>query len=153
MGLTFDLICIDYLTLLSAPGTENSNEAGKMITRKLRALTYKYNLPIWTACQINREGMKSEEPDMSYIAESIAIAAEADLILSLYRQPGDDALSTMRLSFLKSRLGPKGFSIRLFFNTPYLRFEDAPDGETEEPLNEEQSEIMTSLEALEALPG
>lgn len=98
MGLSFDLICIDYLTLLSAPGADNSNEAGKTITRKLRALTYKYKLPIWTACQINREGMRSEEPDMSYIAESIAIAAEADLILSLYRQ-------ARRRSFINDALG------------------------------------------------
>lgn len=148
MGLSFDMICIDYLTLLSAPGADNSNEAGKTIARKLRALTYKYHIPLWTACQINREGMKSDEPDMSYIAESIAIPAESDLVLSLYRQTGDEALSTMRLSFLKSRLGPKGFSIRLFFNTPYLRFEDAPDGENNEPMNDEQTEIMNSLESL-----
>ena len=79
-GNRFDLVCVDYLTLLTAPGTENSNEAGKAITRKLRALTYKYNIPFWTACQINRDGMKEKQQELSHIAESIAIAAEADFL-------------------------------------------------------------------------
>lgn len=123
-GNKFDLICIDYLTLLSAPGADNSNEAGKMITRKLRALTYKYKIPIWTACQINREGMGEKTSELRHIAESIAIAAEADLIISLNQQPEDKDMNIMRVSFLKSRLGAKGFTINLFFNQKYLRFED-----------------------------
>lgn len=123
-GHQFDLICVDYLTLLHAPGAENSNEAGKRNTRKLRALTYKYEVPIWTACQINRDGMKESSPEIHHIAESIAIAADADLIVSLYQQPEDEETNTMRLSFLKSRLGAKGFSINLHFNKRYLRFED-----------------------------
>lgn len=123
-GHKFDLICIDYLTLLSAPGADNSNEAGKMITRKLRALTYKYKIPIWTACQINREGMGEKTSELRHIAESIAIAAEADLIISLNQQPEDKDMNIMRVSFLKSRLGAKGFTINLFFNQKYLRFED-----------------------------
>lgn len=123
-GNNFDLICVDYLTLLHAPGVEKSNDAGKLITRKLRALTYKYNLPIWTACQINREGMGESEPDLKHIAESIAIAAEADLIISLYQQPEDKEMGIMRVAFLKSRLGANGFTINLYFNKAYLRFED-----------------------------
>lgn len=106
------------------PGADNSNEAGKIVTRKLRALTYKYKLPIWTACQINREGMGEKTSELRHIAESIAIAAEADLIISLNQQPEDKDMNIMRVTFLKSRLGAKGFTINLFFNQKYLRFED-----------------------------
>lgn len=84
-GNDFDLICIDYLTLLHAPNADNSNEAGKSVAREMRALSYKYKCPIFTAAQMNREGM-SNSPDMRYFAESIAICAEADFIVSLYRQ-------------------------------------------------------------------
>ena len=126
-GNKFDLVCIDYLTLLHAPGADNSNEAGKQITRKLRALTYKYSIPFWTACQINRDGMKENTPELQHIAESIAIASEADLIVSLHQQPEDKEMNIMRLSFLKSRLGPNGFTINLYFNQPYLRFESMND--------------------------
>ena len=124
VGNKFDLICVDYLTLLAAPGIDSSNEAGKSITRKLRALTYKYSLPIWTACQINREGMGETSPDLKHIAESIAIAAEADLIISLHQQPEDREMNDMRVTFLKSRFGPNGITFKLYFNQEFLRFEE-----------------------------
>ena len=122
-GNKFDLICIDYLTLMLAPGADNSNEAGKSIAREMRALTYKYNCPIFTAAQMNREGM-SNAPDMKYFAESIAICAEADFIVSLYRQEEDLAMGVMRVAILKSRLGPKGMTVPLRFNVENLRFEN-----------------------------
>ena len=122
-GNKFDLICIDYLTLLHAPGADNSNEAGKSVAREMRALSYKYECPIFTAAQMNREGM-SNNPDMRYFAESIAICAEADFIVSLYRQEEDLAMGVMRCAILKSRLGPKGMTIPLRFNIENLRFEN-----------------------------
>ena len=122
-GNKFDLICIDYLTLMLAPNADNSNEAGKSVAREMRALTYKYKCPIFTAAQMNREGM-SNTPDMKYFAESIAICAEADFIVSLYRQEEDLAMGVMRAAILKSRLGPKGMTIPLRFNIENLRFEN-----------------------------
>lgn len=144
-GNKFDLVCVDYLTLLAAPGADNSNEAGKTITRKLRALTYKYNIPFWTACQINRDGMKEKSQELSHIAESIAIAAEADLIISLNQQPEDKEMNIMRATFLKSRLGSNGFSISLYFNQNCLRFEDMNNTVTTDiPQNE-----RNAIEAIE----
>ena len=140
-GYKFDLVCVDYLTLLAAPGADNSNEAGKAITRKLRALTYKYNIPFWTACQINRDGMKEKTQELSHIAESIAIAAEADLIISLNQQPEDKEMNIMRATFLKSRLGANGFSILLYFNQAYLRFEDMENSQTENISTEDRNAI------------
>ena len=140
-GHKFDLVCVDYLTLLAAPGADNSNEAGKAITRKLRALTYKYNIPFWTACQINRDGMKEKTQELSHIAESIAIAAEADLIISLNQQPEDKEMNIMRATFLKSRLGANGFSISLYFNQAYLRFEDMENSQNENIPAEERNAI------------
>lgn len=147
-GHTFDLVCVDYLTLLTAPGADNSNEAGKVITRKLRALTYKYNIPFWTACQINRDGMKEKQQELSHIAESIAIAAEADLIISLNQQPEDKEMNIMRVTFLKSRLGSNGFSISLYFNQNYLRFEDMGDSVTTNIPQSERNAIEVIENAL-----
>lgn len=122
-GRKIDLICVDYLTLLAAPGTESSNEAGKVVSRKLRALSYKFAAPVFTAAQINRDGFGST-PDMKFMAESIAICSESDLILSLYRQKEDVELGIMRVFFLKSRLGARDVTSRLYFNTPLMRFEN-----------------------------
>lgn len=144
-GKKFDLICVDYLTLVRAVDAENSNDAGEEITRGLRALSYDFETPFFTAAQLNRDGF-GNKPDMSNMARSIAICAEADLIFGLYREEGDEELSVMRLSFLKSRFGPKGFSMKLYYNTECLRFEDLE--ENEEKLNNEQTDIMNSLNFL-----
>ena len=146
-GEKFDMLCIDYLTLMSAPRAENSNEAGKMVAREMRALSYKYKCPVFTAAQINREGM-SNTPDMKYFAESIAICAEADLIISLYRQEEDLTMGIMRAAILKSRLGPKGMTVPLRFNIENLRFEDAENNLLGEMEQGSPSEAINGLNGM-----
>ena len=146
-GYEFDFVCVDYLTLMNAPGADNSNEAGKLLTRNLRALSYKYEIPFFTAAQINREGFNNE-PDMRFMAESIAICAESDFIISLYRQEEDISFGIMRVAFLKSRLGKKGMSIQLRYNTEKLRFEDMTNSSA---LIEDnvQNDLMNALDVLQ----
>lgn len=146
-GEKFDLICIDYLTLLYAPNADNSNEAGKRIAREMRALSYKYKCPVFTAAQINRDGM-SNTPDMKYFAESIAICAEADFIVSLYRQEEDLTMGIMRAAILKSRLGPKGMTIPLRFNIENLRFEDTDNVELGEISEGSPAEAISGMNNL-----
>lgn len=143
----YDLICIDYLSLLTVNKLtgKNSNEVGKEVARKLRALTYKYNVPIWTACQINREGTKNGlagvGPENSDVAESFAIPQECDLMLSLFQQPEDKEMNIMRVKFLKSRLGPMGFTINLYYNQEILAFEDIEnDGIIPESITQQNQE-------------
>lgn len=143
-GNKFDLICIDYLTLMLAPNADNSNEAGKSVAREMRALTYKYKCPIFTAAQMNREGM-SNTPDMKYFAESIAICAEADFIVSLYRQEEDLAMGIMRAAILKSRLGPKGMTIPLRFNIENLRFENIDNVAAQEIVEGSPAEAISGM--------
>ena len=143
-GNKFDLICIDYLTLMLAPNADNSNEAGKSVAREMRALTYKYECPIFTAAQMNREGM-SNAPDMKYFAESIAICAEADFIVSLYRQEEDLAMGIMRAAILKSRLGPKGMTIPLRFNIENLRFENIDNVAAQEIVEGSPAEAISGM--------
>ena len=68
--------------------------------------------------------MGETSPDLKHIAESIAIAAEADLIISLHQQPEDREMNDMRVTFLKSRFGPNGITFKLYFNQEFLRFEE-----------------------------
>lgn len=141
------MICIDYLTLLHAPNADNSNEAGKVVAREMRALSYKYKCPVFTAAQINRDGM-SNTPDMKYFAESIAICAEADFIVSLYRQEEDLAMGIMRAAILKSRLGPKGMTIPLRFNIENLRFENVENGQVAEIEEGSAAEAISGMNML-----
>ena len=122
-GYHFDLVCVDYLTLLAAPKADNSNEAGKELTRKLRALTYKFNFPIMTAAQLNRDGFDSV-PSNKNAAEAIAIPQECDFAIGIYQQKEDKEQNIMRVKCTKSRLGTNDWSIQLRYNRENLRFED-----------------------------
>lgn len=157
-GHEFDLVCIDYLTLLRAPGADNSNEAGKTVSRKLRALSYKYEIPFFTAAQVNRDGFDGV-PELQNMAESIAIVSEADFILMLYQQEEDVSQDIMRCSIKKSRLGRKDVDMRLRFNLKSLRFEDCgledltQSDEEEHETTSRQKESQNEVESVMNLLG
>ena len=52
-------------------------------------------------------------------------------------------MNIMRVTFLKSRLGAKGFTINLFFNQKYLRFEDMGITQNQNITKEDKDMIET----------
>lgn len=147
-GYHFDLVCVDYLTLLSAPKADNSNEAGKELTRKLRALTYKFNFPIMTAAQLNRDGFDSV-PSNKNAAEAIAIPQECDFAIGIYQQKEDKEQNIMRVKCTKSRLGSNDWSIQLRYNRNNLRFEDMPvNTEAQETTSKDDGSIVSFLDGI-----
>lgn len=82
----FDLIVLDYLTLVtpSVRGRDQWESIGKT-TEEVRAIARELNIPIITAAQANREGIK--EAKYKYGIENIGlshlISAHADTLLSL----------------------------------------------------------------------
>ena len=82
----FDLIVLDYLTLIqpSVKGRDQWEAIGKT-TEEVRAIARELNIPIITAAQANREGMK--ESKYKYNVENVGlshlISAHADTLLSL----------------------------------------------------------------------
>lgn len=142
-GYEFGLCCIDYLTLLTASNGENSNEIGKEISRKLRALTYRFQFPIMTAAQLNRDGFDSV-PSNKNVAESIAIPQEVDWAIGLYQQKEDKEQGIMRVKCTKSRLGANDWTVNLRYNSEYLRFEDLEH-------NNQQEQIQSSVKSNESI--
>ena len=82
----FDLIVLDYLTLIqpSVRGKDQWEAIGKT-TEEVRAIARELNIPIITAAQANRDGMK--EAKYKYNVENVGlshlISAHADTLLSL----------------------------------------------------------------------
>ena len=82
----FDLIVLDYLTLVTpaVKGRDQWESIGK-VTEEVRAIARELNVPIITAAQANREGIK--EAKYKYGIENIGlshlISAHADTLLSL----------------------------------------------------------------------
>jgi len=118
-GFTPDAIVLDYLNLLSAPYGDNSYERVKVVSEKVRALSYEFNCPIVSATQINRTGYGVDEPGLETISESTGLAATADAIFSIWQKDEDKELGIVNLGIVKNRFGPNfGFTpLRINYNT------------------------------------
>lgn len=105
-GFVPEVIVIDYINLLK-PSTKNLNsyESVKEIAEQLRALSFKYNLPIVTASQLNRGAFNTSSPGMEGISESIGLAATCDVICSLWQEEEDKELGVINLGMQKNRFG------------------------------------------------
>lgn len=106
-GFHPDIIVVDYINLIH-PIAKNLNSYAevKEIAEHLRALAFKYNLPVVSATQLNRGNFNTSSPGMEGIAESIALAATADLICSLWREEEDIELGILNMGIQKNRFGP-----------------------------------------------
>lgn len=149
-GFEFGLCCIDYLTLLTAPNNDNSNEVGKEISRKLRALTYRFPFPIMTAAQLNRDGFDAV-PSNKNVAESIAIPQEVDWAIGLYQQKEDKEQNIMRVKCTKSRLGANDWTVNLRYNSECLRFEDLHSIENNNTPKEKKKEVIDDAMDMDSL--
>lgn len=105
-----DILVLDYLGIMKpiSSNITNSYEKGKFVSEELRALSAKLNCPILTATQYNRSGYNKESVDLDSMADSMAIAHTADLVVSLTQTDEDRENSHIRFEITKSRLSKKG---------------------------------------------
>ena len=85
-----DLVIIDYLGLLqSAKRTENRVQEVSDITRNLKIMAKKLQIPVMVAAQLSRgtegKNVKSHKPQLSDLRESGSIEQDADIVLFMYR--------------------------------------------------------------------
>ena len=105
-GKHFDVVVVDYLNLvLSQHNSDNMYQGALEVSEKLRALSYKFNVPVVSAVQANSEGMNNENIGMEHISESRGIAHTADFILALFQMPEDRENGIINGRILKNRFG------------------------------------------------
>jgi len=105
-GIKPDAVVLDYLNLIASTEGDNSYEKVKDITEQTRALSYVFECPFISATQLNRSGI-NKEPDLDNISESMGLGHTADVIISIFREDGDDQLGILRTSMMKNRFGDK----------------------------------------------
>jgi replicative DNA helicase len=101
------LIVADYLQLIQTDRPmDQRHEQLAAITRQLKALARELNLPLIVLCQLNREADKTDKPKLGQLRESGAIEQDADTVLLLSTENGDEKLICVNVA--KQRNGPTG---------------------------------------------
>ena len=106
---SFDLVIIDYIQLVELSESKDlpRHEQIAKVTRRLKQLAKRYQVPIITASQLNDDGR---------LRESRAIGMDADVVLMIDPEAGNIGLA-------KNRNGERGVKLPLVMNGAFQRFE------------------------------
>jgi replicative DNA helicase len=132
-----DLQCIiiDYLQLMSFPGSESRQAEVSAISRSVKALARELRVPVICLSQLNRnpEGRESKRPMLSDLRESGSIEQDADVCMMLHREAyyhnGDQEWAAenagrenvSEIIIAKQRNGPTGV-VEVLFDGKTTRF-------------------------------
>ena len=125
--IKFDLIIIDYITLVAAPKGSGDSlyTRGKNLAEGLRALGAKYSCPIITGVQVAKDAWNASDITLESVPESKAIAETADTFFAIIRTAEMKRLNLFRFKLLKQRDGDFLKSqIRLNLNSTFLTLEN-----------------------------
>jgi len=123
-----DLVIVDYADLLRGPSKEKRHEELEEIIEDLRGMAGEYEVPIYTASQINRSGAEDDIITGTKIAGSFSKMMTADFVISLSRKIEDKLSGTGRWHVIKNRFGPDGMTFPSkanFSNGQIQIFDDA----------------------------
>ena len=123
-------IFIDYLQLMSAPGSESRQQEVSNLSRGIKALARELSVPVICLSQLNRaaEQREGHRPRMSDLRESGSIEQDADVVMMLHREDyfhrGEEDYedtNTAEVIMAKQRNGPTG-TVKLQFHGGTTRF-------------------------------
>ncbi len=128
------LIVVDYLQLMTSPGSESRQVEVANISRGLKALARELKVPVLAVAQLRRPALnmpRDAAPQLSDLRESGAIEQDADVVMLLDRaatrmKPDDSeeyraALGMAELYLAKQRNGPTGL-VKLTWLRHFTRF-------------------------------
>ncbi len=103
-----DIIFIDYLNICSSSrikntGNTNSYHYIKAIAEELRGLAVEFDVPLFSATQVNRTGFSSTDIGLEDTSESFGLPATADFFAALIRTDELDDVNQLMVKQLKNR--------------------------------------------------
>ena len=110
-GKSPDLIICDYADLMKGNSRKERHEELEEIVEGLRGIAGEYEVPLYTASQINRSGADNDVITGTSIAGSFSKLMTADFVVSLSRKIEDKLAGTGRWHVIKNRFGPDGMTL------------------------------------------
>lgn len=104
-----EVIFIDYLNICASSrmkglgGAINSYSFVKAIAEELRGLAVEFDVPIWSATQVNRTGFASSDIEITDTSESFGLPATADFMVALISNEALEKLGQLMVKQLKNR--------------------------------------------------
>lgn len=126
-----DLVVVDYLQLLTPSSKSNKTRETEVaeMSRELKNLAVKYNVPIIVLSQLSRalETREDKRPMLSDLRESGSIEQDADVVMFVYRDeyyhPEDPiARGTAELLIRKNRGGINNRNIDMCWEASKVKF-------------------------------
>lgn len=105
-----DLLCVDYLQLLSMSDRSNREQQVNEIARRFKNLSRELDCAVVLPSQLNRDTAKRGKPSMSDLRESGGIESHADMVVLLARQYLEDGTPNgeIKADVAKNRFGRTG---------------------------------------------
>jgi hypothetical protein len=103
-----DIIYIDYINICASSKMKNNGSTGsyqyiKTIAEEVRSFAQENKLPIVSATQLNRDGAKKKEVEITDTSESWGLPATCDFMFGLYVNHELDELGRMKWFTIKTR--------------------------------------------------
>lgn len=103
-----DIIFIDYLNICSSSRIKNTANTNsyhyiKAIAEELRGLAVEFDVPLFSATQVNRSGFSSTDIGLEDTSESFGLPATADFFAALIRTDELDDVNQLMVKQLKNR--------------------------------------------------
>jgi len=103
-----DIIFIDYLNICSSSRIKNTANTNsyhyiKSIAEELRGLAVEFDVPLFSATQVNRSGFSSTDIGLEDTSESFGLPATADFFAALIRTDELDDVNQLMVKQLKNR--------------------------------------------------
>lgn len=102
------IIFIDYLNICSSSRLKNANNTNsytyvKSIAEELRGLAVEYNVPVFSATQVNRTGYQNSDIGLEDTSESFGLPATADFMFAMISNDELDEMNQILIKQLKNR--------------------------------------------------
>jgi hypothetical protein len=106
-----DVIMVDYLNICASQrykSIESSYSYVKAIAEEVRGLAVEFDVPIFSATQVNRGGFNDVDVDLTDTSESFGLPFTADFFFALIETEEYKTMKKLKVKVLKNRYGTLG---------------------------------------------